>query len=105
MGKRSALPEWVQHSTQTTVQPVHWEELDGNQGPITSTINDMPKNLWDRDLLKDMRTEIIRDNHDFYDDIVMHDEIGLSEKSAPNDFSQVQLPIPEATAHQDPAGL
>lgn len=49
----------------------------------------MPNNLWGRDLLADMGTVITTNDHDFYVEVVMHGEIGLSGQLTKNDFSLV----------------
>ncbi|XP_029414315.1 uncharacterized protein LOC115068366 [Nannospalax galili] len=67
-----------QQATRATAQPVHWKDLDGNQGSFSPIVANASRNLWGRDILKDMGTILTTDNRAFFDDIITHDKIGLS---------------------------
>jgi hypothetical protein len=62
----------------------------GNQRSITPILVDVPNSLWGRDLLEDMG-HLITDDHTFYDDIVMHNKIGLLGYPSPDDSSKIHL--------------
>ncbi|KAL6037256.1 hypothetical protein STEG23_000761, partial [Scotinomys teguina] len=51
-----------------TTHPVHWKDLDGNQGAIHPIISTIPRNLWGRNTFEDMGVVLTIDDMAFFDE-------------------------------------
>lgn len=60
-----------------TTWPVHWQDLDDNQGSFTYIIADDPHNCWGRDILEDETAILTTYNLAFFDDVIQHDQLDL----------------------------
>lgn len=52
-------------------------DLEGNQGSFSPIVSNVPHNLWERNVLKDMGVILTTHDHVFFNDIMTHDKLGL----------------------------
>lgn len=61
-----------------TSHPVRWKDFNGNPGSFMPVVANVSPILWGKDILEDMGVILTKDNQAFFDDIMEHEQLGLT---------------------------